>query len=39
LEPFFFSFYKEKKKVTERFEIKEELKLKKIGFLNLFQTR
>jgi hypothetical protein len=25
---FFFSFQKEKKKVTERFEIKEELKLK-----------
>jgi len=36
---FFFSFHKEKKKVTKRFEIKEELKLKKIGFLNLFQTR
>ena len=30
LEPFFFSFQKEKKKVTERFEIKEELKLKMI---------
>jgi hypothetical protein len=25
LEPFFFSFQKEKKKVTKRFEIKEEL--------------
>jgi hypothetical protein len=25
---FFFSFHKEKKKVTERFEMKEELKLK-----------
>jgi hypothetical protein len=36
---FFFSFHKEKKKVTERFEIKEELKLKKISFLNLFHTR
>jgi len=39
LEPFFFSFHKEKKKVTERFEIKEELKLKKIGYLNLFHIR
>jgi len=32
LEPFFFSFHKEKKKVTERFEIKEEFKLKKLVF-------
>jgi hypothetical protein len=29
LEPFFFSFHKEKKKVTKRFEIKEKFKLKK----------
>jgi hypothetical protein len=28
LEPFFFSFHKEKKKVTKKFEIKEELELK-----------
>ena len=39
LEPFFFSFQKEKKKVTKSFEIKEKLKLKKIGFLNLLRTR
>ena len=32
LEPFFFSFQKEKKKVTYSFEMKEELKLKKISF-------
>jgi hypothetical protein len=29
LEPFFFSFHKEKKKVTKSFEIKEEFKSKK----------
>jgi len=29
---FFFSFHKEKKKVTKRFEIKEKLKLKKNWF-------
>jgi len=28
LEPFFFSFHKEKKKVTKRFEMKEKLELK-----------
>jgi hypothetical protein len=30
---FFFSFHKEKKKVTKRFEMKEKLKLKKYYFL------
>jgi len=39
LEPFFFSFHKEKKKVTNRFEMKEKFKLKKISLLDLLRTR
>jgi hypothetical protein len=38
LEPFLFSFHKEKKKETKRFEIKEELKLKKNWFLGFITT-
>jgi hypothetical protein len=38
LEPFFFSFHKEKKKVTKRFEIKEKLESKsKCSLLDKFQ--